>query len=119
MVEWAKNLKNKNHPKQGLVATRQQQKYYIVQYRIDRKTKWQLQEITLVSTLAISPVNLEDSGLYTCQSGFNSEANVTVIVISGKPQLCLNICSLQEIVSQVEPTIIVSRIFTREVSSMC
>lgn len=42
-----------------------------------------LQEITLVSSLAISPVNLEDSGLYTCQSGFNSQANVTVIVISG------------------------------------
>ena len=40
--------------------------------------------MALVSTLAISPVNLEDSGLYTCQSGFNSEANVTVIVISGK-----------------------------------
>ena len=44
------------------------------------------QEMALVSTLTISTVYLEDSGLYTCQSGFNSEANVTVIVISGKPQ---------------------------------
>ena len=41
------------------------------------------QEMALVSTLTISTVYLEDSGLYTCQSGFNSEANVTVIVISG------------------------------------
>ena len=39
--------------------------------------------MALVSTLTISMVYLEDSGLYTCQSGFNSEANVTVIVISG------------------------------------
>ena len=45
-----------------------------------------LQDITLVSTLAISPVTLGDSGVYTCQSGVDSGAvaNVTVIVTSGK-----------------------------------
>ena len=61
----------------------------IIKGRKKRKSdnKSELQEITLVSTLAISPVNLEDTGLYTCQSGFNSEANVTVIVISGKQML--------------------------------
>ena len=63
--------------------------FTIIKGRKKRKSdnKSELQEITLVSTLAISPVNLEDTGLYTCQSGFNSEANVTVIVISGKQML--------------------------------
>lgn len=52
--------------------------------RVTLSSHWNSQEITLVSTLTIYPVNIEDSGLYTCQSGFNSEANVTVIVISGQ-----------------------------------
>ena len=41
-----------------------------------------------MSILAISPVTLGDSGVYTCQSGTMSDsgavANVTVIVTSGK-----------------------------------
>lgn len=57
--------------------------------RITLSSAWNPKEITLVSTLAISPVNLEDTGLYTCQSGFNSEANVTVIVISGEQRAAI------------------------------
>jgi len=56
------------------------------QERIGISSHWNKQDITLVSTLAISPVTLGDSGVYTCQSGVDSGAvaNVTVIVTSGE-----------------------------------
>ena len=62
-----------------------------------------LKEITLVSILAISPVTLGDSGVYTCQSGTMSDsgavANVTVIVTSGKQNKLTSMNNTRSIMS--------------------